>query len=148
MQIVTIQYEIPVKGKAPELWNCFTTEIGRWWPKSFCANPDRTKAYVGEFKLGGKLYEDWGDGNGWVWYTIYKLDSINHSFRAEGMMSDGSRSEIKFHILTKNEIETLVRITERITGEIESRETLTKTQTEGWDLILGNHFKRYFEAKR
>ncbi|MGC4005109.1 MAG: hypothetical protein QM811_19145 [Pirellulales bacterium] len=129
-------------------WDCFTTEIGRWWPGTFCSSPDRVKVFQGEFILGGKLFEDWGNGNGWVWYTIYKLDSIHHAFRAQGMMSDGSTSDIKLHITAKNESESLVRITrEHITGEIESKETLVKTQTQGWDELLGKHFKRYFESK-
>ena len=66
-----------------------TQEVEKWWPKSFCMDPGRTIGFHMEFKLGGRMYEDWGDGNGWLWWTIsaaLRNSSDNRwAFRASGL---------------------------------------------------------------
>ena len=49
-----------------KVWEALTRDINFWWPVHFCAVPERTKRFRMELKLGRRLWEDWGEGNGWV----------------------------------------------------------------------------------
>ena len=45
-----------------------------WWSKEFYTSP-KTKGFHMEAKLGGKMYEDWGNGAGVIWYEVFAIDS-------------------------------------------------------------------------
>ena len=55
------------------MWKALVDETTHWWRKDYYTNPN-TKRFVMEAKLGGKVFEDWGDGAGVMWYTIVGID--------------------------------------------------------------------------
>ncbi len=66
---IDIQLEIRIEAPRDRVWTALTDEIGAWWHKDFFTHPD-----AGSFrlqpKLGGWMYEDWGDGDGQLWGTV------------------------------------------------------------------------------
>jgi len=59
------QVEIQVTINAPQqrVWQALLYETPQWWRKDFFTSP-KTKAFVIEPRVGGRAYEDYGDGNG------------------------------------------------------------------------------------
>jgi uncharacterized protein YndB with AHSA1/START domain len=56
------------------VWQALTTESPSWWPKDFHTSP-RTQRFVIEPVLGGRAYEDFGGGDGLVWYSVIGVEA-------------------------------------------------------------------------
>jgi uncharacterized protein YndB with AHSA1/START domain len=126
-----------------KVWEALTRDISLWWPTDFCADPTRTKRFRMELKLGGRLWEDWGEGNGWVWWTIYKLDTPNHMFAGIGYQAtSAAMTAIEFRLEGEGEQTTLC-VFERLCGALES-EDIVAGQTAGWTTLFAS-FRRYVE---
>jgi hypothetical protein len=54
------------------VWGSFCFEIANWWPKTMMATPDGEM--VLEPVLGGKLFEDSGNGHGVHWFSVVALE--------------------------------------------------------------------------
>ena len=78
------------------VWHALIHDVNKWWPISFCADPTRTKAFHWELQLGGKMFEDWVNGQGRVWWTIFLLDLDRQVLAASGNMSNGMLDEVRF----------------------------------------------------
>jgi uncharacterized protein YndB with AHSA1/START domain len=128
-----------------KVWEALTRDISNWWPVNFCADPERTKRFRMELKLGGRLWEDWGEGNGWVWWTIYKLDTANHMFAGVGYQAtSAAMTAVEFRLEGEGEGEkTTLRLSERLCGALEG-EDIVAGQTAGWTTLFES-FKRYVE---
>ena len=143
---VRIDLEIPIAASPALVWTALTRDVGKWWPISFCADKTRAKSFHWEMRLGGRMYEDWGDGDGWIWWTICKLDAVNHLIAASGNMGGGGMlSEVWFSLHPRQD-QTLLRIKEVISGEIDDPAPLIKGQIDGWNELFGGAFKPYVEA--
>jgi uncharacterized protein YndB with AHSA1/START domain len=71
--VIETRLEITIKAAPERVWKALVDETTHWWRKDYYTNPN-TKRFVMEAKLGGKVYEDWGDGAGLMWYTIVGID--------------------------------------------------------------------------
>jgi uncharacterized protein YndB with AHSA1/START domain len=69
--VVQVELEIRIEARPERVWQALVEEIGRWWPKDFYAGPAR--GFVLEPKLGGRMYEDWGNGAGAIWYQVTEI---------------------------------------------------------------------------
>jgi len=75
MSTVTIcEYHLEVNIDTPVslVWGSFCFEIANWWPKPMMATPDGEM--VLEPVLGGKLFEDSGNGCGVHWFSIVAIE--------------------------------------------------------------------------
>lgn len=71
--ISKVALKIPIKASRKEVWKAIVEDMPLWWRKDFYASP-RTKRFVLEPILGGKMYEDAGDGTGLTWYTVWGIE--------------------------------------------------------------------------
>jgi len=67
------------------VWEKFFDEIHQWWSSDFYTN-SKTKEFTIEMKLGGKMFEDFGDGEGLVWAEVIGIDKPT-SLQVRGMLS-------------------------------------------------------------
>ncbi|KAF0243388.1 MAG: hypothetical protein FD180_3428 [Planctomycetota bacterium] len=69
----------PVRGFAVEVttrihaptsavWRALV-DTRKWWPKGMTVN-SKAKGVRIEPRLGGRFYEDWGSGEGLIWWTV------------------------------------------------------------------------------
>lgn len=72
----THRLTLEIAKSHPAVWEGFTRGVHLWWPKDFYAT-ESPKRIVFEVKPGGRLYEDAGDGNGLVWYSVIAVDAPN-----------------------------------------------------------------------
>lgn len=67
--------EVRIEAPPDAVWGALTEEIGAWWPAEFYTGGDAaSREFVLEPHPGGRMYEDWGDGAGLLWATVYTVD--------------------------------------------------------------------------
>jgi uncharacterized protein YndB with AHSA1/START domain len=65
--------EITIAATPARVWQALTAESPAWWPKDFHTSA-RALRFVIEPFLGGRAYEDFGGGDGLVWYSVVGLE--------------------------------------------------------------------------
>ena len=138
--------EIDIAAPIETVWHALTQELSKWWPNSFCLDPQRARAFYMEFKLGGRMYEDWGDGDGWLWWTIYRIDSKNHLFTAAGYESRLAIHNWDIRLTAKDARNTTLTIDDGHWGAMDVLKTVAG-HTHGWNELFRGAFKPYVEAQ-
>lgn len=62
-------YAVEIDAPRERVWKALTDQAGAWWHPGFMTRKE-TLAFRIEARLGGHAFEDWGDGQGLVWYTV------------------------------------------------------------------------------
>lgn len=114
VRAVRIENEIRVKAPAERVWRAATTEQLEWYPHTY--GRERVKQLVFEEHVGGKVYEDWGGGDGHLHGTITHFDR-NKTYAMVGQLGGGISIEQWIRIEEDGE-ETLVKGTTICFGEI------------------------------
>ena len=73
---INILLEIPINAKINHVWECLIKDINIWWRKDFYTSP-KTKNFILEPKVGGRMYEDYGNDEGLLWADVIVIDSPN-----------------------------------------------------------------------
>jgi len=149
MNLSTIKIEVKtiIHATIEEVWTALTEETSTWWSNTFYTNP-KTKAFKIEAHIGGKMYEDMGNGEGLVWANVVGVDKPRF-IQFQGLLSpDFGGPAISF---TKMELlesdgSTLFIMTDTLMGAV--NEHSKKSLQEGWEMIFKEHFKNYVEQKR
>lgn len=69
-KIVKIETEIRLKARPERVFAALTVELPKWWPFRFKpGSPITVEPWV-----GGRMFEDWGDGKGALYGTIVTYD--------------------------------------------------------------------------
>jgi len=137
--------EIKVNASLDDAWKAVTVDMGKWWPSGFYAGGERCKSFINEAKMGGNIYEDWGDGEGIVWYTITGLIK-NSCIKMVGVLSKEWGGPC--HLSTSFKLETdsdQVKITmsEYVFGYC--TEEHVSGMKDGWDELM-TCLKKYFDG--
>ncbi|MEM7305071.1 MAG: SRPBCC domain-containing protein [Planctomycetota bacterium] len=61
--------EIAIEAPRERVWKALVEETSLWWHRDFYTAPDPT-GFAIEPKLGGWMFESWGEGNGLIWGTV------------------------------------------------------------------------------
>lgn len=140
-RIRRIELEIAIAAPLGRVWQCLTAETSDWWPVGHFANPD-SKVYKLEPWVGGRMFEDGGNGNGVLWYTVISV-SAPTSIELAGATSikwGGPSTSILSLNLEPNGDGTLLKLTDAAFGRVgEDKDT-----QEGWRSLI-THFKAYVE---
>ncbi len=121
------------------VWDNFFNKINRWWSKELFTSP-RTKLFIIDTVIGGRMYEHFGEGEGLVWGDVIGVDCPN-SLQVKGMLSgDFGGPAISFDkfIFEGDEAQTTLRFSVEFIGEV-SEKTLNSIKT-GWEKIFDDHF--------
>ncbi len=81
--IENLHLEVKIKASTEAVWQALTDDIGAWWPSDSLAGSGRegaTGRFVLEAHPGGRMWEDWGDGNGLLWGNVV---NITHGTRLD-----------------------------------------------------------------
>jgi uncharacterized protein YndB with AHSA1/START domain len=143
--VVLVELELAFEAPRERVWKALVSETGRWWPKDFLVGRD-VKAFSLEPRLGGRLHEDWGDGQGVVWFTVNcieaprRLDLVGHLAPAFG----GPALSYLSLQLEEAGKKTLLKLSDGVHGRV-GPETETNLR-EGWQLLFGEALKDYVEG--
>lgn len=142
---VEAKVELNIHAGQRGVWDALVNETTHWWPKSFWTS-ERTKRFVIEPRLGGRVFEDFGGGEGATWYSVAAIDSP-HSLSLVGHLGPpfgGPLATLLRLALTPiSPNETKLEITDSAFGQVADCDT-----QDGWRQIFDDNFRPYVEAAK
>lgn len=138
------QMEVSIAAAPGKVWKALTSRIGEWWPSSFVYGGENAR-FVLEEKPGGRLYEDWGNDEGFLWGHVVYLKRDAELRIICPLMSDteGPGTVQTIFKLESVGAETLLKMDEVAFGCV--TEKTGKSLEGGWKELLGTHLKGYVE---
>lgn len=73
VRAINIESEVRLKAPIERVFEAFTLEQDQWYPYSY--GEGRLKKIVFEARVGGQVYEDWGDGMGILYGHVAYYDA-------------------------------------------------------------------------
>ena len=143
------EHEITIEASRERVWSVVTEQIGEWWPKSFLTS-ESTLRFVLEPVVGGRLYEDWGDGQGLLWGNVVALrrpellQVTGQLLMDHSCASDHGPAEIvTIYRLEGDEATTVLKLTDIVYGRV--GDDVAKSLEGGWRHILHECLKPFIE---
>ncbi len=68
-QVHTQLLEVRIAATPERVWRALVEEASSWWHRDFYTGANPQGFHI-EPRLGGRMWEDWGDGQGLVWGTV------------------------------------------------------------------------------
>jgi DNA-binding transcriptional ArsR family regulator/uncharacterized protein YndB with AHSA1/START domain len=104
VRTVRIETELRFKTTPERLFRALTDETLEWFPHSY--GQERTKAVVMEPWVGGRQYEDWGDGAGHLYGHVTAYDPPR-SFSTRGRIMAGTILDSEYRLTAEDEVTVL-----------------------------------------
>jgi DNA-binding transcriptional ArsR family regulator/uncharacterized protein YndB with AHSA1/START domain len=143
--LVRVEQEIAIAARPERVWQALVEEIGHWWPKDFYAGAD-AENFILEPRLGGRMYEDWGNGAGAVWYTVTEIApprSLGLAGHYPPVFGGPSTSILRLEVVAGEAGEgAVLRLSDSEFRPV--TENTFQSLDEGWRTIF-NHLKEYVE---
>ncbi len=138
--------EVSLSKPPARVWQALVDEAGSWWRPDFFQGA--AKDFQIEARPGGRVFEDWGDGHGALWYTVTHADP-GKLLALSGELAPEFGGPAR--VLTRFELEpdgdgTRVRLREYAFGRVD--EKLGQSLEEGWRLLLEDGLKPWIEEAR
>ena len=130
-----IEFEVPIAAARATVWECMIDRIADWWRKDFYVHPEAT--IVLEKKVGGLMYEDTGDGHGFVWYVVHGLEKEKSLYLIGHMRPPYGGPTTSMLIITLEDAPngtTLLKLSDCEMGRVSEKHT--KSLDEGWRLLF------------
>ena len=138
--VTSVLVEVLIEVQRERVWETLVVDTSEWWHEDFFTRPGLGKFRI-EQKLGGWMYEDWGDGEGQIWGLVNGVKAPEFLQIAGDSDKDwGGPSRGIMTIRLKSEGEaTRLSFEHSIFGRIsdETRESLES----GWTLLLRDCLK-------
>jgi uncharacterized protein YndB with AHSA1/START domain len=139
-----VELELTIEAPRERVWTALVQEMGAWWRKDFyCAGGKR---FVMEPFVGGRVYEDAGDGNGLHWYTVTVL-SAPRLLALSGQLAPPwggpAVSFVRIELEAAGE-RTRLRLSDSLFGVVD--EGSHASISEGWRLLIGEGLKPHAES--
>jgi DNA-binding transcriptional ArsR family regulator/uncharacterized protein YndB with AHSA1/START domain len=143
--VLTVALEIPIAAPVAHVWQMLTEEAHRWWPRDFYASTNPIGMRF-EARLGGRLYEESGNGGGVVWYTVIALDpgrSIDLAGHLTAAFGGPSQTLLRL-ALREQGANTVLEVTDAVVGNVSDR--TPKSLEDGWRMLFEGGFKTFAES--
>ncbi len=145
LRAVDIELEIPISATKHEVWKALISDIGLWWPKE--AFMTKANKVCLEARVGGRVFEDKGDGTGGVWWYIHAIETGEYLVLTGQIWPGfgGPATSIAKLSLEESGKETILKIHDCLFGRLtDDRIASVKW---GWDHLFAKSLKPYAEAK-
>ena len=150
MDLAEIVTEVEIAAPRDVVWAVLTQEPAPWWHPAFCSDP--RGAEVGglriEAELGGRMFEDWGEGQGLVWGQVVALDR-GRALQVVGDTSPAWGGPSRHWFTWRLEgsgAGTRLRFENAIWGVVS--EATRASLEEGWAYLFEHGLKRWCETGR
>ncbi|PQO25370.1 hypothetical protein C5Y96_23810 [Blastopirellula marina] len=136
------QLEVMIAAPPQRVWQAIAAESSAWWPIDFVTS-ERTQRFVIEPTLGGRVFEDFGGGDGLVWYTVIGVEAGRELILAGHLLPPfGGPATTALRItLSAHQQGTLVKIRDDRFGVLEG-----DSPVEGWRIVFDGGLRCYLEA--
>ncbi|MEM8995522.1 MAG: SRPBCC domain-containing protein [Acidobacteriota bacterium] len=145
--IAGVTVETVINGPREAVWRSLTEHIQAWWPENFYVGGESGKRrFVLEDQIGGRMYEEWGDGGGLLWGTVCTLrpgellQIVGHTFPDWGGPSQW------YGTLTLEPADggVRVRFSESAVGQVDPKRL--RGNQKGWDFLFCRALKAHVEG--
>ena len=143
LQSIRVEQEIVIAASPDKVFHAMVEDTGSWWGMPYLRNPESSKLVI-EARLGGLMYESWGNDNEGAEcarVTTYKENEIlelNGRFGLDGAVVSVARFELR-----AEGDKTFLSLSHHIIGEIDNQ---TKEQYSfGWRDLIGTRLKAFVE---
>lgn len=141
---VEVKVELTVHASQKRVWDALVHETTHWWPKSFYSS-EKTKRFAIEPRLGGRVFEDCGGGEGFTWYTVHGVESPR-SLALVGFMGapfgGPMASLLRIDLSAAGPEETRLEITDGAFGQVDGADLGA-----GWREVFDDGLRAYVERK-
>lgn len=143
--VCRIELELTIESSRGHVWDCLINRPDAWWREDFLAAEGST--FTLEPKVGGLVYEDTGDGTGFVWFQIHglapekQLYLIGHIRPPYG---GPCTSMLTLDLEDTGAGHTLLKLSDCVVGRVDQK--TADSLDEGWRLLFGG-LKEFAEAK-
>jgi uncharacterized protein YndB with AHSA1/START domain len=139
-----VELQITIAAPPERVWKALTEETTFWWAKEFYTS-EATRGFHMEAKLGGKLYEDYGNGAGAVWYEIFSFDPPRSIDLKGNLAVPYGPAMSLLHLELKAEGKsTILSLSDSTFGVAKDCDA---TKMEGWKLLFEVGLKGYVEGR-
>ena len=142
--VLVLSLEIPIAAKRDRVWRALVKETKAWWPRAFYTN-ERARALKIEPKLGGRMFEDWGRGDGLVWYSVIGIED-RHSLDLAGHMTTAfggpATTLLRLEIEDRGK-ESILLVTDSMIGRLPP--DCAETKRTGWLTLFRDGLKAHAE---
>ncbi|MGB8954679.1 MAG: metalloregulator ArsR/SmtB family transcription factor [Tumebacillaceae bacterium] len=137
-----IEMEVTLDAPREKVFESLTRDIDKWW--AYRLGENRPSQLHLEPKLGGRFYEDWGNGEGAVWGTVYFVKT-NEELRLNGPlgMTGAVNSDYTYRLEEKGN-STVLKLSHKAAGLLDPQ--WEEMHRHGWQELLGDFLKKYVEA--
>ena len=145
-QLTAGSFELDIVIDAPpaRVWEALASEASAWWPKEFHTS-ERAQRFVIEPVLGGRVYEDFGGGDGLVWYSVIGVEAGRELILAGHLLPPFGGPAVTALRLTllANGNGTLLRVQDDRIGALGG-----ESPVDGWRLVFDMGLREYIESGR
>jgi uncharacterized protein YndB with AHSA1/START domain len=141
-RVVKIEAEVRLAAPPEKVFAALTTEIDAWWPFRFRPNA----RVVFEPRVGGRMYEDWGDGQGALYGTCVHYEPPHKcGAYGDGAMNNGFNS-MNWDVVVPDGGGCIYRKSNTMWGAVP--EEVERMFREGSRAILEQHLRAYVEQDK
>ncbi len=136
--------EVAVEAPIERVWKGLVQETTVWWRKDFYTSPT-TRSFTIEPTVGGRAFEDYGNGGGALWFTVIAIDPP-HLLELAGHLSPrfgGPLTSVTTFALRTEGKRTIVEVSDAGVGWVKSNRDAAIT--EGWRLLVEDGLKAWVE---
>ena len=140
--ISLVELEISIHAPKEKVWKALVDDTTFWWPRNFYSNPAAVGYHI-EPKLGGRMYEDWGNGNGLVWAQVFGVNAPD-SIHLTGCVAPPyglSHNLLTLQLEEKDGV-TMLKLSDATIGRVDA----TGDKVAGWKELFEGSFKVYVET--
>jgi len=137
-----VEQEVTIQGSPARVFDALTKEVSAWWGMPHMYS-EEARDIILEPNVGGRLFEDWGNGEG-VLYATVTIARRPEWLRLTGPIGiRGAVAGVVDIMLEPKGQATVVRLSHRVVGEV-TGETEASYDRE-WKSLLGERLKPFVE---
>ena len=133
---------VELNASSSETWEYFFNQLNNWWPNTFFTS-QKTKRFIIETIIGGKVYEDFGEGYGLIWGEVIGVDYPN-SVQIKGQLTKEFGGPcISFEKFSFEETSSGCTMSYEVDLIGKNDDSTVASLEKGWKEILQVHFINY-----
>ena len=135
-----IEQEVLVRASRDQVFDALTRDIGKWWAFRIA---DKGSELTLEPRVGGRFFEDLGNGEGALWGTVMYIRRPE-KIRLNGPLGISAPVVSNYiYELVEADGGTLLKLSHRIFGDVDAK--VEESHRTGWGKLLNRYLKGYLE---
>lgn len=144
----SFQVQVVVEHDKAHAWEFFFNQTNGWWSETMYTS-EKTERFTIDTYIGGKAYEDFGEGSGLIWGEVIGVDYTNWLEMRGNLTREFGGPAItfeRFEFVQDSYGHTTITYTLDLIGEASDKSV--SSLKKGWEDILNNHYRPYCKDRR